>query len=346
MPHSIKDLLRRARDIFRLAGGLLVYQATGNTPSKAHQSMINMFCSTRGYSSDLLSWMFGLVRRPHRFNRGERGVLGQVGDQESQLALAQLNSEGYYVFKQRLPAELCERLLAYALSSPCKMRPTDGDALGSPIKAKYHRDTPQAVRYEFDPIDLLKNDDIQKILADTSFAAIAQEYLGSRPIIDIVALWWHTCFSKQPDAEAAQYFHFDMDRPKWLKYFIYLTDVGPENGPHTFIAKSHRSGGIPSVLLDKGYARLTDEEVERCYDARDFVEFSAPRGTIIAEDTRGLHKGKHVGSGDRLVMQVEFTNCMFGATYSKLYMPDRLTPELSASMASYPDMYSWLAGRT
>ena len=43
--------------------------------------------------------------------------------------------------------------------------------------------------------------------------------------------------SDKVDEHAAQMFHFDMDRPKWLKFFIYINDVNEKNGPHFFIPK-------------------------------------------------------------------------------------------------------------
>ena len=33
---------------------------------------------------------------------------------------------------------------------------------------------------------------------------------------------------------------------------------------------------------------------------------------MIVEDTRGLHKGKHVEKGDRLIFQLQFTSSLFG----------------------------------
>ncbi|ASU41587.1 hypothetical protein hmeg3_21275 [Herbaspirillum sp. meg3] len=322
-----------------------MYFLRGTTSDAAHQSMIALFCRTRGYSNDMLSWIIGLFRRPYVFDKGSFGVLGAVRGEEESEAVQQLRKEGYYVFRNRLPEDLCDRLLAYAVSAPCKLRPMDGTALGAPQMAVYHREAPQAVRYEFLAQDLLNNDDVQALLADMSFASLAQEYLGARPVIDIVALWWHTKFSDKPDAEAAQYFHFDMDRPKWLKFFIYLSDVGPENGPHSFIAGSHRSNAISPELLNKGYSRLTDDEVREQFDDDRFIEFSAPRGTIIAEDTRGLHKGKHVESGDRLVMQIEFSNSLFGAYYPKTYLRPDLVPNLAAAVGRYPDLYTYLQGQ-
>jgi ectoine hydroxylase-related dioxygenase (phytanoyl-CoA dioxygenase family) len=140
--------------------------------------------------------------------------------------------------------------------------------------------------------------------------------------------------------EAAQFFHFDMDRPKWLKFFIYLTDVGTENGPHTFVSGSQRTGGIPRELLRKGYSRMSDEEVLAFYPPQDVVEFAAPRGTIIAEDTRGLHKGKHVHSGDRLVLQLQFSNSMFGGSYERARFGEPRIEPLRRQIEQYPSVYS------
>jgi hypothetical protein len=262
-----------------------------------------------------------------------------MGNERRNQILSKLRKDGYYIFENRLSEEVCDRLLQYAISHDCKIRPMDGDVLGRPMLTKYHREIPQAVRYDFDTQDLLNNRDVQNILADMSFAVVAQDYLGTSPVIDITSMWWHTNFLNKADMEAAQYYHFDMDRPKWLKFFIYLTNVETSNGPHTFVAGLHKSGGIPSNLLNKGYARLTDDEVKRHFDEKQIIEFNAPHGTIIAEDTRGLHKGKHVAEGDRLILQIQFSNSLFGGYYPKTQMNDVLTGALSASLKQFPGLY-------
>ena len=321
----------------KLIYGLITYSVFRRTPPFSYQSMISLFCITNGHSSDALSSVIGFLKRPYNFC-DEIGVLGGAAERDE--AVFVLKDRGYYVFRNRLPAELCDQLLHYATSHPCETRPMDGDDLGRPKLVTYPREAPQAVCYDFATQDLLKNSYIQNLLADMSFAAVAQEYLGCRPVIDVLTMWWQTRFSDKPDMAAAQFYHFDMDRPKWLKFFIYLTDVESGNGPHTFIAGSHKSCGIPSSILRKGYARLTDQEIAGFYNRDDIIEFTAPRGTIIAEDTRGLHKGKCVEQGDRLILQIQFSNLLFGSYSPKARIGQDVPENLKIKITRFQKLYS------
>ena len=186
---------------------------------------------------------------------------------------------------------------------PC----TGYDDSGRKEVGLYDRQSPHSVKYSIHAETLINQPAVQKLISDTSIIWLAQEYLESKPILDHLTMWWISNINENPDAEAAQLYHFDMNKVKFLKFFLYLTDVGTENGPHCFIQKSHRTGGIPSALLERGYARISDEEVKPHYPSEDFVEITGPRGTIFAEDTRGLHKGKRLDHGDRLVFELEFS---------------------------------------
>ena len=130
-----------------------------------------------------------------------------------------------------------------------------------------------------------------------------------------------------------------MDRFQWLKVFVYLTDVGPDNGPHAFVRGSHRTGAIPRHILDRGYVRLTDEEVARNYPAEDILSFTAPRGSIIVEDTRGLHKGVHVRDGARLILQLQFSNSLFGTNYTPARMRQVSSPRMKLMLERAPAIY-------
>jgi hypothetical protein len=324
-------------DAAKLALGALRFVKTGSTPDSAYQSMIRLFCTTSGRSNDALSKLISILHPAYKLPEAN-GLLGRLHSEELSCIASALNEKGFYVFRQQLPEALCDSLLRFALTNRCIRRGSDGTP--SVEVDRFPRANAQAVRYDFPQQDVIDNADVQKLMADPSIVAVAQNYLRCKPIVDVTTMWWHTAYSKVPDKDAAQFWHFDMDRIKWLKFFIYVTDVEKTNGPHSFVEGSHRTGGIPSSLLSKGYSRLDDAEVNVNYSSRQIIEFAAPRGTVIAEDTRGLHKGRHVEHGDRLMLQLQFSNSLFGGNYPPVRITDVVDPQLAAMQAKYPRIYS------
>jgi hypothetical protein len=298
-----------------IPAGAACHALTGITPDLAYQGMIRLFCMTRGASNDLAHEAIRRMRGRRDLGMAE-GVLGGFDARELADVTARLRNDGYYVFPRRLPEETVGALLRYSLEAEGKyVEGTErkGEELEARRARRFDRARPLGVRFEYGAATLLRARAIQRLLADRSILAVAQAYLGCDPILDLVAMWWHTAAWAEANSEAAQLFHFDMDRIKWLKFFFYLTDVDDRSGPHVFVPGSHRRGGIPWRLLRKGYSRLTDEEVLAHYGGGGVRRFTGPRGTVIAEDTRGLHKGAPVEEGDRLIFQLEFVDSLFGA---------------------------------
>jgi ectoine hydroxylase-related dioxygenase (phytanoyl-CoA dioxygenase family) len=333
-----KSGLRLLLDTLNVLRGAVVFALSKTTPPGSYQAFIRLFCRTGGRSNDIMTRAIALMDRPLEFPK-PAGQLGIHDFRDAKSAADQIRTQGYFVFPHRLADDVCERLLRFALSTSAAIRPMSGTPQTSaPCRSVYDRARPMAVRYDFDTSDVLACEDVQDLMANPSVLNVAQQYLGSTPIADVTSMWWHTAFSDQPDEEAAQFFHFDMDRIKWLKFFIYLTDVNAENGPHHFVAGSHRTGGIPAALLAKGYSRLTDDEVSQNFTPERLIEFVAPRGTILAEDTRGLHKGLEVRKGDRLMLQLQFSNCLFGGTYKPASFRS-MTTSLRETARRYPSIY-------
>ncbi len=319
------------RDLCSLLSGISTYRRTGQTPPDSYQSFVRLFCLTGGLSNHLVS---RLTRAPNLPDIPPDTSLFGRGDPASvETAVHALQADGYVVLNDLLPADLCDRLLAFALAAPTRIRGVAGDR-------KYNRAAPEGVRYDLYPDDVINQPDVQNLLADGFLLRIAQRYLGATPIADVTNMWWHTAFSRVPDSDAAQFYHFDLDRPRWLKVFCYLTDVGADNGPHCFVRGSHRDLGIPWRLRSKGYVRLGDEEVEAAFGKDRLIRFVAPRGTVILEDTRGLHKGLHVTAGDRLMLQLQFSDSLFGGTYPAVAFRRPTSSLLEARLNECSSIYS------
>ena len=124
-------------------------------------------------------------------------------------------------------------------------------------------------------------------------------------------MFWSTTYSKKPSKDAAQWFHFDLDRVSWLKVFIYLTDVGIENGPHCYIEGSHKVGSKPYELLKRGYVRISDKEISHFYGKSKIKLMTGKKGDIFIGNTKAWHKGTNLKQGNRLVLQLQYTNSFF-----------------------------------
>lgn len=224
---------------------------------------------------------------------------------------------GYYLHKNKIDKKLIDNINSEIIKINGKY---SSDLYSSNNYEKFDTNNPKGVKFIYKTNDLIKIDAIQNLLLDKQILTIAQNYLEALPIIDIVTAWW-SCPSQFADKNAAQYWHFDMDRPRWLKVFIFLTDCNIDNGPHSFIEGSHKNGGITNILRSKGYQRLSDEEINNFYSQKKIKTFVASKGSILFEDTRGLHKGIKLKSGNRLILQFQYSTALFGSDIQKIKLP-------------------------
>ncbi|MBB3212964.1 hypothetical protein FHW67_002252 [Herbaspirillum sp. Sphag1AN] len=296
------------------------------------------FCLTSGRSNDLMSWILSLIY-PSRKIDFESTVLAPLSPEQLNQVSDELDKNGYVILDQRLPEEMCDRLMNFALTQEAVLRQTDEIHDGR-VTGVYNPEDPKAVIYDFEKEAILANPEVQALLMEPTLLSIAQSYFRSQPIADMLSMWWSTAFKAKADGEAAQMYHFDMDRVKWLKVFVYLTDVEKENGPHFFVAGTHRSGTLPRELLARGYARLEDEDIAKYYPPEQIREFTAPRGTILIEDTRGLHKGQHLQRGHRLILQFQMSNSCFGGETPKAVITTSKNSPLAQAARRNPRMFS------
>ena len=225
--------------------------------------------------------------------------------------LSQLNTDGYAILDTKFDPEIVNELSTYFASAPCTLTSDQELNMDPEDRVVVDFANPLAVKYSVDTNAVLMNATVRNMLLDRGLLQIAQEYLGSTPIVDIVTAWY-SFPSANPSHEAAQLFHFDLDRVRWLKAFFLLTDQTIETGAHVYIPGTQRDGGISSDLLAKGYARLEDQEVEAFYPKDTWKSMVAPAGSILLEDTRGLHKGISLKRDHRLMLQFEYAQTLFG----------------------------------
>jgi hypothetical protein len=318
--------------------GYPAYLRSGQTPRYAALGLRETYLLTNGWANDALAAVSSLLHPPQDIDPAG-GILGLSTVADVQRVCADLDVQGYHCFAKVLPDEACAALQEFAERAECDVVPAIGEG-----RLRYDRRAPVAPRYELAEQHVLEHPYVQGLAMDPSLLAVAQAYLRAQPVLDLVAMWWSAPFRGPACSEAAQLFHFDMDRLKFLKFFFYLTDVDAASGPHCYVAGSHRRKPV-ALLRDR---RLSDAEVEAHYARSRLVTMTGPRGTAFVADTRGLHKGTPVLRGERLIVQIEFANSLFGQSYNRIDVNDRFGAGLRAAIGRHPFTYSRfdLASRT
>ena len=276
---------------------LILFKLTNKSLSKTHIALINLYSIDNGFS---LNFFNNLIKSK---NKNTKIPLSLIYENKKPLVLNQeLNENGYCKFSQNLNAEILSDLNETARN----LKSFDGDNFVFFDEKKL-----SSTRYSFDKNELINQLSIQKLVMDEAIIDIARQYFDSEPIFDFPAMWWSTTFGDGPSSEAAQLYHYDMDRVKWLKIFFYLTDVDDYNGPHNYIQKTHKINSKPKELISRGYVRISDDEIKNYYDEEDFKAIKGPKGLTFAADTLCYHKGKNLTRGCRLVLELNFTTSLF-----------------------------------
>lgn len=304
------------------------FSDSGITPQNAYLAMRQLFVFTNGGFNRLIAQNISKAVPP-LYPVDDKIVFG-----DSLSAVIQgLNSNGYWIFKEKLANQHIDSLVRYgkeatAFGRAAQDRPasqgtySDMQRLGNAI-------------FDFDEKNLVNNEDVWAVASMREFADIARAYLNTEPILDLVTMWWSLAAksSIQEQSSAAQLYHFDLDRLRFLKFFVYITDVSDANGPHSYVSGSHKGLKDRSLQHD---GRFSDEEIRRYYPS-DEVKITGKKGTIFVADTAGLHKGTPLEEGERLIFQLEFSNSLFGASYTQwdrvpLTDFERKNPNLFAKM--------------
>ncbi len=299
--------------------GYDTFLKTGITSHESYIAMIELYCATNGKYNEEFHEKIAKINPMIRALSTEDEIFGKLENLDYKGFNKTLNDCGYVSFSHKLSSGACRELFDFALRTPADVKGYDEKIVFDPLK-------PVSEIYRLHMTDVINCDVVQSLVMNPALINIARNYLQCEPIFDFPAMWWTTNYNTEASSEAAQLYHFDMDRIKWLKIFFYINDVTPENGPHCYIKGSHKIGAKPAKVLQKGYSRIEDSELQQYYNKEDFIELCAPSGSIFAGDTKCWHKGKPLKKGNRLVLEFEYTASMFGANYPKNVVK-KTTPE-------------------
>lgn len=142
-------------------------------------------------------------------------------------------------------------------------------------------------------------------------------FLGAPPTVQYYTAW--RSFSGRKEPRDAQFFHVDRNCYKFLKLFIYLTDVDAGSGPHLYVRGSADIGAWMRRMeqlqkenptfaraLGEGMnaVRKSDDVVRAFFGEASFETITGKAGEAFLVNTSGVHKGILPTERDRVLFQV------------------------------------------
>jgi hypothetical protein len=231
-------------------------------------------------------------------------------------ALASLRSDGFCSLGQLLSAAQLADIHAY-LEPNALVDSWNSDG------PRFPRDqVPPSVNVaEYDAETVVRAPHLHDAVVGQKVFPVVSNYLGVPPTVPYLLSWWS--LHDRDQARDAQFFHVDAHDFKWVKLFVYLTDVDANAGPHVMVRGSHDRAARNERLamlsktdpeaaraiqdaLRRG-ERFDDDHVAAMFGAENFMSLEGRAGEAFLVDTAAIHKGLLPISRDRLVFQALYT---------------------------------------
>lgn len=208
-------------------------------------------------------------------------------------ALTSLSAHGHVMLGRLLtPAQLAD-IHAYLADKPLAPH-------GRSLPTFFPDAPPPGLRMaEHRLADILGCPHLLELANSALLLRLAAQYIGCKPTISAIGLRWS--FPQAGSGTGLQGFHRDCDDWRFIKVFVYLTDVDEAAGPHVYVTGTHQ---------DRCGMRLmpySDAEIAARYGQDEISSVTGPAGTAFAVDTRGIHKGLVPSLKPRLLMQIQYS---------------------------------------
>lgn len=236
-------------------------------------------------------------------------------DHDLGTAIQEISQDGYYVGLRLHPTQV-EQILEFAYSNPCY-----GDRKAENL---LHLTTAEAVsaQNQYRVASFMYDQEacpaVQQIQRDPTILALARGYLQRDPVYVRSDLLWSFPADMDEAARlaAAQVYHCDLNDYRSVKFFFYLTDVGPGDGSHSYIKGTLHRRTLMDQFLGQRIASKDDQALLRTYGEENVRVLTGPAGFGFAGDPYTIHKGDNVTCNCRLLFQVEYSYHKYGAYYS------------------------------
>tara|TARA_A100001015_G_scaffold287948_1_gene358256 strand:+ start:1467 stop:2663 length:1197 start_codon:yes stop_codon:yes gene_type:complete len=301
-----------------------------NSISKSYLSLKPLYLKTKGKFPRAISKLYSNLNVN---NFPKLNFLSQINDK--------LNKDGFYVQENFISSEEIEKI---KLDLENENFTGSGNGYKTSYKELENYEKLKGSDKYFDSIfvsqvnskPIKKKSSLYQLLKNPFFENIANSYLGSKSFINFLRIIVSKgknpkYFNDMQTHLSANQFHFDYSHLRSVRFFIYLSDVVDEAGPHTFVKSSHEENfKYPKDQNDffkVGYRKyyngtseglIKDDWINKNFSAEDQIKFNGKKGTLIIEDTTGFHKGSNCLQGTREVLLFNYAISNIGNPEKKL----------------------------
>ena len=245
-----------------------------------------------------------------RFTRDRLNVPDRPKTPADAVVADRLNACGW---ADLLPWSRAEAAALREALTPLPLYAKDGAARSGPLSFEEARAFNVA---DYAHADLLALPAVRRFVCEPVALAAAERFLEGPPLLITLAAWWSF---PEHEARDAQLFHLDIDDHRFVKHFLYLTDVDEESGPHAYVEGTHRPEDYGAMIAAAGgpaeqkevfdwlfrTLRKSDAEVVRRTGKQPTLITGAAGARFLAA-TRGLHKGVPPTKRPRLLLQATY----------------------------------------
>lgn len=207
------------------------------------------------------------------------------------------------------------------------------------IKNTKHQDS--TFQSNLTSIKIRENSYLHKLFSNTFFKDVAGLYFESNPYLTASVAFYtkpkaKKHYTQEEIYKSAQNYHYDYSHLNFLKVFVYLTDIPePEFGSHSFIEKTHAENfKYPEQKKDfvessiRQYYNgcyggvIKDEWINQNFSSSEINNFCFKKGSIIFEDTSGLHRGHNCTMGNREMISLIYSLSNISGSWTRNRQPE------------------------
>jgi hypothetical protein len=229
--------------------------------------------------SKCIAWLVAIRHPSPASHNGKRAELSR-----------QLRLNGLVPLPSLVTPEWVDKVLAYLQGR---------DVVTKGLAVPLDRVAPDVTVADYSLATVLSCPLIMALINDPEILSLAGAYLGCCPTLSSVGLRWS--FPSSSEASDVQRFHRDPDDWRFVKLFVYLTDVDENSGPHIYVQGSHRSDlRMRARPYDISY-------IEHKYGRDSTRVMLGRKGTAFMADTMGIHMGKPPTARPRLMLIAQYS---------------------------------------